>query len=91
MWHLLCVWEAHLATAAWEPGTVPTVLKAKPGPFPFSCLGLVSVGISCWPPTWGRLTFCDFWEWVLAACLKDHFKARTEQRLRYSGRGSHQP
>lgn len=70
---------------------VPTVLGVKPVAFPFPRPGLVSVGISHWPPTWGRSTFCDILDWVLAACLKDYFKANTEQRRSYSGSGSHWP
>lgn len=28
------------------------------------------MGISCWPPTWGRLTFCGISEWVPAAASR---------------------
>lgn len=77
-----------LTTAVWEPGAA-TRSWGTLVPFPFFCPGSDSVGISCWPLTWGHSTSCDITVWVLATWLEAYFKANTEQRQSLFGKGSH--
>lgn len=63
-----------LTTAAWEPGTATTVLGVTSYPSSFFCPGLFSVGISCWPLTWGHSPSCDITVRVLAAQFRDYLR-----------------
>lgn len=59
-----------LTTAAWEPGTAATVLGVTLVPFFLFLPWLFSVGISCWPLTWGHSPSCDITVRVLSAQFK---------------------
>lgn len=74
-----------LTTAVWEPGAA-TRSWVTLVPSSFFCPGSDSVGISCWPLTWGHSTSCDITVWVLATRLEAYFKANTEQRQAYLGK-----